>query len=247
MRPGVVIPTFNEAANIVALLRAVRAAVPSAAILVIDDASPDGTGALADSVAAGDAGVTVLHRRGKLGLGTAYVEGFRWALDGGLDPVVQMDADFSHDPDDIPRLLAAVEHADIAVGSRRVEGGGMQGWPLRRRLLSRFGSLWAGLLGVGVRDATSGFKCFRRSALTALDLGSFRSVGFAFQIEVAHAARSAGLRVIEVPITFRQREQGASKMTAAIILEAVLIVGAMCLRRRPPAVARHRGPTAIAG
>ena len=220
-----ILPTYDEAENIE---RIVAAALPRLAatglahrILVVDDGSPDGTGAIADRLAAEHAEVEVLHRTAKEGIGPAYLAGFARALAGGADLVMEMDSDFSHDPADIPRLVAATEGADLVLGSRYVDGGGVTDWGLGRRLISRGGSLYARLLlGVPVRDLTGGFKCFRRTVLETLDLSGVGTDGYGFQIEVTYRALRAGFRVEEVPILFRDRRVGASKMSARIAVEA---------------------------
>jgi dolichol-phosphate mannosyltransferase len=201
---------------------------------VVDDASPDGTGAIADAIAARDPAVEVLHRPGKAGLGVAYVNGFARALAGGAEYVVEMDADLSHDPRDVPRLLErAAAGADLVLGSRYVDGGGVQDWDVLRRVISRGGCRYARtVLGVRVRDLTGGFKCFRAAALTAIDFETVRSEGYAFQVELTYRALARGLRVEEVPITFRERVAGESKMSARIALEAMWLVPALRLGRR---------------
>ena len=225
MRSLVVVPTYNEGENLTPLLRAVLAVAPEADVLVVDDASPDGTGSLADALARETGRVRVLHRSGKQGLGTAYVAGFRYALARGYDRVVEMDADFSHRPADLPRLLAAAGAADVVVGSRNVPGGRIVGWSLLRHAISKGGSLYARLLlGLPLRDCTSGFKCFRREALEALDLDALKANGYAFQVEVNHACARAGLRFAEVPIVFPDRTRGRSKMSGRIALEAAWMV-----------------------
>ena len=224
-----VLPTYDEAENLESLVVAVRPALPPGSrILVVDDASPDGTGEIAERLAAASADVEVLHRKAKLGIGPAYVAGFERALDGGARLVAQMDADFSHDPADLPRLLAASETADLVIGSRYVEGGSVADWGPLRRTISRGGSAYArGVLGVEVRDLTGGFKVIKREVLEAIDLGSISSRGYAFQVEVTYRAIQAGFHVVEVPITFRDRRVGESKMTGAIVLEAALGVPRM--------------------
>jgi len=230
----IVVPTYNEAANLEPLLHGVRAAAPEARVLVVDDASPDGTGALADAIAARDERVEVLHRPGKAGLGVAYVNGFAHALRAGAAYVLEMDADLSHDPRDVPRLIAAAEDgADVVLGSRYVAGGGVEDWDLLRRVLSRGGCRYARtMLGVGVRDLTGGFKCFRADTLRAIDFETVRSEGYAFQVELTYRALARGLRVEEVPITFRDRSAGDSKMSARIALEAIWLVPALRVARR---------------
>ena len=232
-----VVPTYNEAANIEALVRAalprLREATSAAGtrILIVDDSSPDGTGRVADALADRFDEVEVLHRPAKEGLGRAYLAGFERALAGGAALVLQMDADCSHDPADLPRLVAATEQADLVLGSRYVPGGGITDWGLVRRLLSRGGSIYARrVLGLDVRDLTGGYKCFRREALETLSLDRVTTNGYAFQIEVTYRAVRAGLRVREIPIVFHERRTGRSKMTARIALEAVWKVPA--LRRR---------------
>jgi len=220
----VLVPTYDERENLPLLLEAVQSSLPGAHILVIDDASPDGTGRLADELARRLDGVHVRHRASKLGLGTAYLEGFRHALEGGYGFVFEMDCDFSHDPADLGRLLSPcrVGDADITIGSRYVRGGSTEGWSLVRRLVSRGGGAYSRVvLGMGVRDLTSGFKCFTRRALEQIPLHRVRSEGFAFQIEVSYLAHRAGLRILEVPIRFRDRVRGESKMSGAIFLEAL--------------------------
>jgi dolichol-phosphate mannosyltransferase len=228
-----ILPTYNEAENIVPIVHAARAQLRDGdRILIVDDNSPDGTGAIADRLAGEVAGVEVLHRPGKQGLGRAYLDGFRHALAGGAELVLEMDADFSHDPADLPRLIAAAEaDADLALGSRYVPGGSVTDWGALRRLVSRGGSWYARVvLGVQVRDLTGGFKCFRRSVLEGLDLDTVHADGYGFQIELTYCAIKAGFRVVEVPIVFRDRRVGESKMNARIALEAVWKVPA--LRRR---------------
>jgi dolichol-phosphate mannosyltransferase len=224
----IVTPTYNERDNLAEFLAAVHAAAPAAHVLVVDDASPDGTGALGDTLAAADeAGrVAVLHRPGKLGLGTAYVDGFRHGLAHGYDVVFEMDADLSHDPAYLPRFLEAVAAgADVVTGSRNVPGGGVEGWGLERHVLSKGGSLYARtILGVGVRDLTTGFKAYTRRALEVLDLGTLRSNGYSFQIETTYRALRKGLHVVEVPIVFVDRRAGRSKMSRRIFAEAILEV-----------------------
>jgi dolichol-phosphate mannosyltransferase len=230
-----VLPTYNEAENIGPL---VRAAIPQLAstgmahqILIVDDNSPDGTGTIADGLAAEFDAVQVLHRARKEGLGRAYLAGFATALAAGATRVLEMDSDFSHDPADLPRLLAAADAADLVLGSRYVPGGGVTEWGLLRRALSRGGSTYARLvLGVPVRDLTGGFKCFNRRVLEGVDLGGIRADGYGFQIELTYRAVQAGFTVAEVPIRFRERRVGTSKMTARIALEAVWKVPALRFR-----------------
>jgi dolichol-phosphate mannosyltransferase len=217
----VCLPTYNEVENLERMLRALGD--KDVRVLVIDDNSPDGTGRLADRLAQELDYVDVLHRDRKEGLGPAYLSGFRRALSDGAELVLEMDCDFSHDPNDVPRLLAAVEQgADLALGSRYVPGGGVRNWGLIRRVISAGGSLYARvLLGVKVRDLTGGFKCYRRAALEAIDLDGVESKGYAFQIETTYRVLRAGFKVVEVPITFADREVGGSKMSRAIVAEAI--------------------------
>ena len=235
MRVVVCLPTYNERDNLGPMVRAlddvVRRHELDARVLVIDDSSPDGTGELADRLTGEFRFLSVLHRPKKEGLGPAYLAGFVWALATDADRIVEMDCDFSHDPEDLPRLLAATENADLALGSRYVEGGGTRNWSVARRAVSRFGSLYARiLLGVGIRDLTGGFKCFRRSVLEAIGLERISTKGYAFQIETTYRALKVGSRVVEVPIVFSEREVGTSKMSRAIVLEAMAKVPSLRLR-----------------
>jgi dolichol-phosphate mannosyltransferase len=236
--PGawLILPTYNEAENIEPLVRAVLPHLASAGvehtILVVDDNSPDGTGEIADRLAEELAPVRVLHRPQKQGLGRAYLAGFGVALAEGAELILEMDSDFSHDPADVPRLLAATGAADLVLGSRYVPGGGVEDWGIVRRMLSRGGSAYARLLlGVPVRDLTGGFKCFHRRVLETIDLDGVHADGYGFQIELTYRAVQAGFAVAEVPITFRERRVGRSKMTTRIALEAVWKVPALRLRR----------------
>ena len=222
----IILPTYNERDNLDAALSAIFAHAPWADVLVVDDGSPDGTGALADAWAERDARVKVLHRPGKGGLGRAYLAGFEWGLSRGYALLFEMDADLSHPASALPRLRDAVLNgADVSLGSRWVEGGGVEGWPLKRRLISQGGSLYARLvLGVGIRDLTGGFKCFSRAALERVGLSEVETVGYGFQIELTWRALRAGLRVVEVPITFVDSVAGTSKMSAGIFMEALGLV-----------------------
>jgi dolichol-phosphate mannosyltransferase len=246
-----VIPTYNEAENLRNIVAAAAAELERAAphehrILIVDDNSPDGTGAIADELAAASDAVEVLHRPGKSGLGQAYLAGFARALAGGAQLVIEMDADFSHNPRYLPEMLAAAEDADLVLGSRYVEGGGVRDWGLLRRLVSRGGGMYARrILGVDVRDLTGGFKCIRRDVLEAIDLPSVRAEGYVFQIEVTYRALLAGFRVREIPIVFADRAVGSSKMSTRIAIEAMLLVPVM-KRSAPAALARAhvtRAPT----
>jgi dolichol-phosphate mannosyltransferase len=232
-----ILPTYNEAESVEGVVRAALDHLAGTGaqhtILVVDDGSPDGTGQIADRLAGEIAEVRVLHRPGKQGLGRAYLEGFAMALENGADLVMEMDADFSHDPADLPRLIAAAGAADLVLGSRYVPGGGVANWGIVRRGLSWGGCAYARiLLGVPVRDLTGGFKCFHRRVLEALDLSQVHADGYGFQIELTYRAVKAGFTVAEVPILFRERRVGQSKMTARIALEAVWKVPALRLRRR---------------
>jgi dolichol-phosphate mannosyltransferase len=224
----VVLPTYNEIENLEPIAKAiggVLAALGDYRILVVDDSSPDGSGELADRLAAADAHIEVLHRPEKQGLGQAYLAGFRRALDGGAALVVEMDADFSHDPQILPSLIAAAGDNDLVLGSRYVEGGGVRDWGPMRRLISRGGCLYAQLiLSLRVKDLTGGFKCFRREVLEAIDLPSVRARGYAFQVELTYRTVKQGFRVKEVPITFADRRVGQSKMSKAIVAEAIWMV-----------------------
>ena len=220
-RALVVLPTYNERENISAIVPAILAASAEVDVLVVDDNSPDGTGRLADDLAATNPRVRVLHRERKEGLGRAYLHGFRVALDAGYGRILEMDADFSHSPDRLPALLDASRGAEVVLGSRYTEGGGTVNWGLGRKLLSRGGSLYARtILGLSVRDLTGGFKCFHRRVLEALDLPTVQSTGYAFQIELTYRAVRRGFRVVEVPIIFADRRVGKSKMSRRIVLEA---------------------------
>jgi dolichol-phosphate mannosyltransferase len=217
----VVIPTYEERDNIGPVVSRLRAAVPTADVLVVDDASPDGTGELADAMAAEDPHISVMHRQGKDGLGAAYLAGFAAALRGDYDVIVEMDADGSHPPEELPALLAALDDADLVLGSRYVAGGVVQNWPAYRQWISRGGNLYSRIaLGVPIRDITAGYRAFRRQVLEELDLEAVSSRGYSLQIDMAYRAVQAGFRVREVPITFVERERGASKMSGSVVLEA---------------------------
>jgi dolichol-phosphate mannosyltransferase len=230
----IVLPTYCEADNVERMVGALRAAAPrDARVLIVDDASPDGTGLLADRIAAADPQVAVLHRTEKRGLGPAYVAGFEHALAGGAGALVEIGCDFSHDPATVPRLLDAIAAgADLAIGSRYVDGGGVENWAPWRRAASSAACAYArGVLRVPVRDPTSGCKCFRAEALEAIGFRTARARGYAFQVELTYRALRAGLRVTELPITFRERREGESKMTGAVALEAAWRIPALRLRR----------------
>ena len=231
----IIVPTYNERENLPALMEALRRAVPDADLLVVDDNSPDGTGQIADDFAASDAHAHVLHRNSKDGLGRAYLAGFAWGLARPYECMVQMDADFSHDPASVPLLLAASGSADLVLGSRYVAGGGTENWNAGRRLLSRFGSLYARtILNLKPNDLTGGFKCWRRHTLEAISLETIASNGYSFQIEMTYRAALRGFSVVEVPIVFADRTVGKSKMSKRIVWEAVGMVWK--LRASAPAI-----------
>jgi dolichol-phosphate mannosyltransferase len=233
VRACICLPTYDEAENIERMLRALAEVLgPADVVLVIDDNSPDGTGRIAEELSMELGFVHVLHRERKEGLGPAYLAGFRWALDNGAELVLEMDCDFSHDPADVPRLVAAAESgADLVIGSRYVAGGAVGNWSLLRRFISAGGSAYARiLLGVGVRDLTAGFKCYRRAVLEAIELDTIDARGYAFQIETDYRALKRGFRVVEIPVAFVDRELGGSKMSKAIVLEAVLKVPVLRVR-----------------
>ena len=234
----VCIPTFNERENVRSLVQAVRDSLDGAGldghILVIDDASPDGTGAIVDEMAAADSRVHVLHRAGKGGIGPAYIAGFRHCLAQGAARVVEMDCDFSHDPADLPRLIQAADSADLVIGSRYTPGGGVTEWGLVRRGISRGGCLYAqAILGTSIRDLTGGFKCFRREVLESVAIGEVSGQGYGFQIEMTYRTLLQGFHVVEIPITFTDRTAGESKMSRDIVLEAATLV---------PRIRRRLGP-----
>jgi len=222
VRALAVVPTYNEIATLERVVRRSLAASPGLHVLVVDDASPDGTGQLADALAAADDRVAVLHRPGKGGLGPAYRAGFAWGLERGYEALCEMDADLSHDPADLPRLIGALENADLAIGSRYVPGGAVVDWPPYRLALSSVGNRYVHLMtGLPVADATSGFRAFRRSVLETLDLSTVLSDGYSFQLEMVLRTWRAGFRVVELPITFTERSEGASKISRQIVIEAV--------------------------
>ncbi|MEM7029663.1 MAG: glycosyltransferase [Chloroflexota bacterium] len=244
MKAIVVIPTYNEAENIVSLIPKVLTQHPQLEVLVVDDNSPDGTGQLVDDIATCNPRVHILHRQEKAGLGPAYVAGFRWALDAGADLVLEMDADHSHDPAALPSILEASERADLVLGSRNIAGGKTVNWPWYRTVISRGGSLYARtILGISVKDVTGGFKCFHREVLEAINLEKLQANGYGFQIELTYLAIKAGFSVAEVPITFADREVGQSKMSSGIVLEAMQMVWQLRLRPHQGALHRNKGAT----
>jgi len=225
-RALVIVPTYNERFNIARLIPAVLAQDPGLEMLVVDDASPDGTGAVVDAIAANNNRVHILHREGKLGLGTAYIAGFRWALERKYDLVFEMDADFSHNPERLPEFLETVKEADLVLGSR-YQGGRVNvvNWPMSRLFLSYSANIYArGVTGLPIADATGGFKCFRRNVLESIDLNSVKSNGYAFQIEMSYRAWKRGFRLVEIPIIFFDRTEGVSKMSKKIVREAIWMV-----------------------
>lgn len=239
----VIIPTYNERENVATIVGRVRAATPDVFVLVVDDNSPDGTGAIADELAAADTHVHVLHRVAKNGLGAAYREGMRWGLDAGYDRIVEMDADGSHQPEQLSRLLDALDSSDLALGSRWVPGGGVVNWPASRRFLSRGGSIYSRIaLGIPVRDVTGGYRAFRAEALERIHFDDVESQGYCFQIDMLRRAYDSGLRIAEVPITFVEREHGASKMTSGIVAEAMLRVTGWGVTGLPRRFSRKTAP-----
>jgi len=228
----IIIPTYNEIENLERLLVSIFEVVPSAHVLVVDDNSPDGTGPLADVIAGRDERVFAMHRAGKLGLGTAYIAGFRWALERDYQFIFEMDADFSHQPKYLPAFLKAAENADLVLGCRYMPGGGTENWTALRQFISRGGNLYARfIMGLPYKDLTGGFKCFRREVLEAIDLDGVKSKGYAFQIELTFRARKLGFRISEVPIVFPDRTHGTSKMSGKIAREAMVNVVKLRLGR----------------
>jgi len=225
-RALVIVPTYNERFNIARMVPAILAQDPSLEVLVVDDGSPDGTGAIVDAIAANNGRVHVIHRAGKLGLGTAYIAGFRWALERKYDLVFEMDADFSHNPDRLPEFLAAIKDSDVVLGSRYQDGHvNVVNWPMSRLFLSYGANIYArAVTGLPIFDTTGGFKCFRRNVLESIDLNSVKSNGYAFQIEMSYRAWKAGFRLFEIPIIFVDRTEGVSKMSKKIVREAIWMV-----------------------
>ena len=240
----IVMPTYNERQNLESIAGRVRTALPAADLLVVDDNSPDGTGDIADKLAEADPHVQVMHRTEKAGLGKAYIAGFGWALERGYDVIVEMDADGSHQPEHLPSLVGALDHADLSIGSRWVRGGKVVNWPKSREALSRAANIYTRLmLGLSVRDATAGFRAYRAATLRTISLSQVESTGYCFQIDLTIRVAQAGLRIVEVPITFVEREHGASKMSNSIIMEAFWRVAqwGVARRLRQLSVARSRG------
>ncbi len=222
MKTIIIIPTYNELENLRPLLEAVFSHAPQTDILIVDDNSPDGTGALADSISTEDKRVHVMHRAGKLGLGTAYIAGFKYAVEHGYDAAFEMDADFSHDPRYLPDFLKAIENADLVIGSRYIQGGDTPNWSIMRRFISGGGNIFARfmLVGMSIHDCTAGYRCYRREVLENIDLDSVQSQGYAFQIEMAYRVLTHGFKIVEIPIIFMDRRVGKSKMSRTIFLEA---------------------------
>ena len=236
-----VIPTYDESENIEWIVKRLRAAQPGVDVMIVDDNSPDGTGEIADRLASEDDAVSVVHRTDKAGLGAAYLHGFDVALKAGYDVIGEMDADGSHQPEQLERLLEALHTADLVIGSRYVPGGSVVNWPLRRLLLSRGGNLYVRLLlGIKVKDATAGYRLFRRTTLEAIDLGSVRSTGYVFQTDLAYRTVTRGLRVAEVPIEFIERERGDSKMSGQVASESLKLITRWGLSERRAQVRRAR-------
>ena len=242
MRALLVLPTYNESGTIGEVIERALTSTPDVDVLVVDDNSPDGTGDIADAIAAGEKRMRVMHRAGKGGLGPAYLAGFRDGLEAGYDAMLEMDSDLSHDPADVARMIAAVESADVVIGSRYIPGGATANWSRSRRSLSRAGTAYARLLlGLPLTDATSGFRCYRRTVLEEIPLNEIRSEGYAFQIEMAWRAWILGFAISEIPIVFVERREGASKMSRRIVLEALQkVAGWSTRRRRPPATPNPR-------
>jgi dolichol-phosphate mannosyltransferase len=225
MKALIIIPTYNEIKNVEKIVEMVLAVSEIAEVLVVDDNSPDGTGQAADKMAKGNPRVHVMHRRGKMGLGSAYIEGFRYAIDKGYDYIFEMDADFSHDPAEIPNFLEAAKDYDVVIGSRYIDGIRILNWPLKRLMLSYFASVYARMItGLKLYDTTGGYKCFRREVLTKLDLSRIHSDGYSFQIEMNYLCQKKGFRLKEIPIIFTDRRHGTSKMNKGIIIEALAVV-----------------------
>ena len=232
MRTLVVLPTYNEILNIEAMLRSIRSIVPQCDVLVVDDGSPDGTADLAKKISAELGQIEILRRTQKSGLGGAYRAGFTWGLENGYDHFVEIDCDFSHDPNALPSLLAAAENSDVVIGSRYVRGGTIPNWALSRRLLSRGGNQYASvMLGLGVKDSTAGYRVYSKAALEKIDYTTVSADGYGFQIEMTYRARQGGASIVEVPISFVDRELGDSKMSGAIVVEALLLVTKWALGR----------------
>jgi dolichol-phosphate mannosyltransferase len=248
MKTLIIIPTYNEKDNLRSLIEEIFRYAPATDVLIVDDHSPDGTGELAEELAREDARVHVMHRPGKLGLGTAYISGFKYALEHGYDAAFEMDADFSHDPRYLPDFLRLIEEADLVIGSRYVKGGATPNWPFLRRLISGGGNIFARtLLHLPVRDCTAGYRCYRREVLESIDLDSIRSRGYAFQVELVYRVWRQGFRIVETPIVFEDRRVGQSKMSKAIVLEGFLFVLRTRFGRKPQLPPPVRREAALVG
>ncbi len=250
MKTLIIIPTYNEYENLQSLVCTIFSYAPHTDILIVDDHSPDGTGKLADQLQEGDPRVHVIHRAGKLGLGTAYVAGFKHAIANGYDAAFEMDADFSHDPQYLPDFLQAIEHADLVIGSRYISGGATPNWSLARRFISGCGNIFARfMLGIPVHDCTAGYRCYRREVLESIDLDAIQSQGYAFQVELAYHVMKQGFRIVETPIVFMDRRVGKSKMSHKIVAEALLYVLHTRFTKyspsRPPAPIQSKQPDAV--
>lgn len=225
MKTLIIVPTYNELENLHPLLTAISSNAPESDVLIVDDNSPDGTGQLADQIAEEDTHVRVLHRAGKLGLGTAYIAGFKYAITHNYDAAFEMDADFSHDPQYLPEFLSTIEHADLVIGSRYIKGGGTPNWSILRRFISGGGNIFARfMLGIPVHDCTAGYRCYRREVLERIDLDNVHSQGYAFQVELAYRVMKQGFKIIEIPIVFMDRRVGKSKMSKTIFIEGFTYV-----------------------
>ncbi len=225
MKTLIIVPTYNELENLRPLLTAISSNAPESDVLIVDDNSPDGTGQLADQIAEEDTHVHVLHRAGKLGLGTAYIAGFKYAITHNYDAAFEMDADFSHDPQYLPEFLRTIEHADLVIGSRYIKGGGTPNWSILRRFISGGGNIFARfMLGIPVHDCTAGFRCYRREVLERIDLDNVHSQGYAFQVELAYRVMKQGFKIVEIPIVFMDRRVGKSKMSKTIFIEGFTYV-----------------------
>ena len=236
MKTLIIIPTYNELENLRPLLQEIFSYAPETDVLIVDDNSPDGTGKLADEIHNENPQVHVLHRAGKLGLGTAYIAGFKYAVAHGYDAAFEMDADFSHDPRYLPDFLKAIEHADLVIGSRYIPGGGTPNWSFLRRFISGGGNIFARfMLGIPVQDCTAGFRCYRRQVLESIDLDTIQSQGYAFQVEMAYRVMRQGFKIVETPIVFMDRRIGKSKMSRKIVIEAFIYVLRARFGKKPPA------------
>ncbi len=239
MRILTIIPTYNELESLPITVDRLRASVPESDVLIVDDQSPDGTGELADKMAQEDAQIHVMHRKGKGGLGGAYIAGFKWGLDRDYDVLIELDADGSHQPEQLPTLISQIDRADLVIGSRWVPGGKVVNWPVHRQFISRFGSFYSRtLLGLKVRDITAGYRVFRASTLRKIDLDSIQSVGYGFQVDMTFRVAKLGLTIVEVPIAFIERELGDSKMSTGIAIEAMINVAKWGLTERAKTLGR---------